>query len=244
MRTGLATVSSESAKLAVTRSRARSSKVYAVIDDKRVELQEEPEALAVIEWHEANRLFAQAGYLGYAHKDGLTVVALDYLGRELQCLILLPDKDRSVDAVAAMLKPAALARWAKLGNETRATLITLHLPRFRIEGTTFPLGSALRQLGVKSAFDEPPGSANVDRIAPRRPNDYLKFSEVFHQTFVALDEERTEAAAATAVSIALAGSRATPPPPIEVRAHRPFLFAIQHRASGACLFLGRITDPR
>ena len=104
-------------------------------------------------------------------------------------------------------------------------------------------GSALRRLGVKSAFDEPQGSANFDRIAPRQPNDYLKISEVFHQTFIALDEEGTEAAAATA-AVMMFGAMADPKKPIEVRVDRPFLFAIQHRASGACLFLGRITDPR
>jgi len=117
------------------------------------------------------------------------------------------------------------------------------LPKFRVEGHTLPLGIALRQLGLKRAFDEPAGSANFDRIAPRQPNDYLAISEVFHQTFVALDELGTEAAAATAVTMFLGGF-ATAPRPIEVRIDRPFLFAVQHRASGACLFFGRIVDPR
>ena len=58
---------------------------------------------------------------------------------------------------------------------------------------------------------------------------------------------RTNAhAGATAVVMLAAGSAAPrdEPPPVEVRADRPFLFAIQHLDSGACLFLGRVTDPR
>jgi serpin B len=82
-------------------------------------------------------------------------------------------------------------------------------------------------------------------MAPRKPNDYLCISEVIHKTWLSLDENGTEAAAATAV-IMMVGSamRPDPPPPIEVRVDRPFLFAIQHVPSGACLFLGRLTDPR
>jgi serpin B len=103
----------------------------------------------------------------------------------------------------------------------------------------------LQSLGLKTAFDDPRGSANFDRMAPRRPDDYLYIGEVFHKTFLALDEEGTEAAAATAV-VMMSGTAmpTTPPQPIVVKVDHPFLFAIQHRDSGACLFLGRVTDPR
>jgi serpin B len=53
---------------------------------------------------------------------------------------------------------------------------------------------------MKTAFDHPTGSANFDKIAPRKPDDYLAISEVFHRTFIAVDEKGTEAAAATAVT--------------------------------------------
>jgi len=95
-----------------------------------------------------------------------------------------------------------------------------------------------------TAFDEPQGSANFDRMAPRKPDEYLYISEVFHKTFLALDEKGTEAAAATAVAMMRATAILEKPKPIEVHVDHPFLFAIQHRPSGACLFLGRVTDPR
>ena len=178
----------------------------------------------------------------YEHENGLTVVGLDYIGRQLQCLILLPDQGVSPDAAAARITQQDLERWAKLGNHA-GPRVQLHLPKLKSHGRTLPLGDALRALGMTTAFDQPPHSANFDRIAPRKPDEYLYISEVFHQTFVALDEAGTEASAATAVSMWLAAGYDSNKP-IEVRVDRPFLFAIQHRPSGALLFFGRIADPR
>ena len=181
--------------------------------------------------------------LGYAHENDLTIVTIDYLGDGLQFVIALPDEGAALDAVAAKLTPVHFARWATLADQSRRE-VALYLPRFKVEGATIRLGEALRALGVRQAFDVPKGSANFDRIAPRQADDYLAISDVFHQTFIAVDEQGTEAAAATAIGMITLGMMATPPKPIEVRVDRPFLFAIQHRASGACLFLGRIADPR
>lgn len=183
-------------------------------------------------------------FRGYTAEDGLTIVTVNYLGSGLQFVVMLPAEGRSVDSIASKLTMEDFARWAKLGADVRPVSVSLYLPKFRIEGSTVPLGQALRALGVKNAFDEPQGTANFDRIAPRKPDDYLALSEVFHQTFIALDEEGTEAAAATAVTMVTLAAKAAPLRPVEVRVDRPFLFAIQHRASGACLFLGRIMDPR
>jgi serpin B len=183
------------------------------------------------------------GFLGYATESGFSVVTVDYLGGDLQFVILLPDAGRTVAELAQKITAPDFARWAGLSRQKRSS-IALFLPKFRVEGQTVPLGDTLRALGVKKAFDEPRGSANFDRMAPRRPDEYLALSNVFHQTFIALDEEGTEAAAATAAVMFALTAAAEPTKPIEVRVDRPFLFAIQHPASGACLFLGRIDDPR
>src|SRR5262249_47694671 len=97
----------------------------------------------------------RTGFLRYAREDGLLVVSLDYVGSELQFLIVLPDEGASVDAVVAKLTPAHFARWAELGKNIRPTDLTLWLPKFRLTSPTLALGPALRGLGVKSAFDEP-----------------------------------------------------------------------------------------
>ena len=184
----------------------------------------------------------RTGRVGYAAEDGMTIVTLDYLGAGLQFVIILPDQNQSADAVAARLTPTHFARWANLGQTSNQN-VALELPKFTVPGKTLKLGPALRALGVKSAFNDPRGSANFDPIAPRLPDDYLYVSDVYHQTFVALDEEGTEAAAATAIVLFTTTSAIIPPPAIPVRVDRPFLFAIQHCGTGVCLFIGLIADP-
>jgi serpin B len=117
------------------------------------------------------------------------------------------------------------------------------MPKFKIEPPLIPLGQTLQALGMKSAFDKPQGSANFERIAPRRPNDHLALTEVYHKTFLKLDEDGTEAAAATAMDFATLGLH-EPPKPVTVNVDHPFIFAVRHQPSGAILFLGHITDPR
>jgi serpin B len=177
---------------------------------------------------------------GYAQQDGYRVVTIPYSGNDIQFLILLPDAVDGLAALEAKLTPQLLTTAANPGIAD----LNLELPRFKLEPPLLRLSEALKELGMKSAFDQPEGSANFDRMAPRQPDDYLKISEVFHKTFLELDEKGTEAAAATAVMMMRVTSAVgKKPQPIEVRVDRPFLFAIQHRPSGACLFLGRVTNP-
>lgn len=181
----------------------------------------------------------QRGSFGYARREGFTIVTIPYMGGDLQFLILLPDARDGLSELEGKLTPDVLASCANPGRGN----IILHLPKFKIEPPLFRLATVLQSLGMRSAFNVPRGSANFDRMAPRKPNDYLFISEVFHKTFLDLDEKGTEAAAATAVAMMRATSLPPRNPP-EVRVDHPFLFAIQHRPSGACLFLGRVTDPR
>jgi serpin B len=178
---------------------------------------------------------------GYARREGFTVVSLPYAGNDLQLIVLLPDDINGLRALESKLSADLLASCAKLQKRD----VDLYLPKFKLEPPTITLAKQFEALGMKTAFDQPKGSANFDKIAPRTPDDYLYISQIFHKTFIAVDEKGTEAAAATAVAM-LAGTalRSPPPPPIEVKVDRPFLYAVQHVPSGVCLFLGRVTDPR
>ena len=180
-------------------------------------------------------------HFGYAKREGFTAVSVPYIGDELQFLVLVPDEVNGLSAVEAKLSAEMLAQCAKLEERD----VELHLPKFKLEPPTMALAEKLETLGMKTAFDQPRGSANFDRLAPRKPNDYLYISQVFHKTFIAVDEKGTEAAAATAVAMMAATAlRSPPPPPIQVKIDRPFVYAIQHVPSSVCLFLGRVTDPR
>jgi len=117
-----------------------------------------------------------------------------------------------------------------------------HLLKFRIDLRVLQFGREFQAPGMKTAFDIPDGTANFEGLAPGNENDYLKISEIYHWTFMDLDEDGTEAAAATAVIMAF-GAAGSFTHPEEVFVDRPFFFAIQHRKSGACLFMGRLADP-
>lgn len=178
---------------------------------------------------------------GYEKRYGFTSVTIPYSGSELQLVILLPDEADGLPTLEARLSPEMLAACSKLPTQE----VDLELPKFKIEPPTIPLAENLKKLGMQMAFDDPQGSANFDRMSPKRADKYLAISNVFHKTFIAVDEKGTEAAAATAVvMMELTARRETPKEPIHVKVDRPFMYAIQHVPSGACLFLGRVTDPR
>jgi serpin B len=182
-------------------------------------------------------------HFGYARRQGFTVVSVPYVGDDLQFVVLVPDdvNPESLPGLESKLTADVLAECARL--EPRD--IDLHLPKFKLEPPTVALAKTFQALGMKTAFDIPQGSANFDKIAPRKPNDYLYISNIFHKSFIDVDEKGTEAAAATAVVMMMATGLARPkPPPTEVKVDRPFVYAIQHVPSGVCLFLGRVTDPR
>lgn len=170
---------------------------------------------------------------GYMKFKDFTAVAIPYQGDQLQFLILLPDAANGLAELESEV--IQLSKCA----EMPAREVKLYLPKFKIEPPTLPLRDALEALGVKTAFD--PYKANFDRISDY---DTLFISAVFHKTFLSLDEKGTEAVAATGVVGAFFGAPKPPPKPIEVRVDHPFMFTIQHRASGACLFLGHMVDPR
>jgi serpin B len=172
----------------------------------------------------------------FVQRDGFVAVSLP-LDYPLQFILFLPTKRDGLAQLEKQFSPALLS--GGLQFETRD--VTLSLPKFKIEPPVLTLNTALQNLGMKTAFDIPPGSANFDRIAPN-----LAISDVFHKTFLNVDEKGVEAAAATAVTI-VATSFQPPAKPVEVTVDHPFLFAIVSQPrpdETTCLFLGHIVDPR
>src|SRR5207249_5571437 len=109
----------------------------------------------------------------YAEGNGFVALELPYSGYALRFLILLPNKVDGLTALEAKLSSDIVG--GRLNWEECE--VTLHLPKFKIEPPLLPLGKMLEGLGMKSAFNIPVGSANFDKIAPRRPDDYLYISE-------------------------------------------------------------------
>ena len=177
----------------------------------------------------------------YRYVKGAEYVAvgIPFSGHGLQFVVVVPDSVNGVTGIETKLTTEMLASCAT--TETREVI--LELPKFTIDPPTIRLRESLQTLGMKTAFDNLEGTANFEGVAPRKSNDYLAISEVFHKTYIGIAEKHVEATSAVSAG-AIPGLDSAPPKPIEVKVDRPFLFAIQHVPSGACLFLGRVTDPR
>jgi len=180
-------------------------------------------------------------FIGYARRGDLlsssyTIIALPYKCPELQFVILLPDQFSGLPALEARLTPELLTDCTNLPLREA----DLSLPKFKIEPPPLSLVEGLQTLGMKSAFIK--GIANFNRTALPRSGEPLYISGIFHQTFLQLDESGTEAAAGSGTARGTYGTDTNVP--VQVKIDRPFLFMIQHQPTGACLFLGRVTDPR
>ncbi|MGY6650586.1 serpin family protein [Amycolatopsis sp. TRM77291] len=160
--------------------------------------------------------------LGYAEGPGYQAVTLPYRGGRLAFTVIVP---AAVDA----LRGKGIA--ALLG-EIRPATVELAMPRFTVR-SALDLSAPLKEAGMPTAFE--PG-ADFSGITDEAR---LRIASVQHKTFVQVDEEGTEAAAATGVDARAVSAEL----PRTVTADRPFLFVITDTATGSPLFLGRIGDP-
>ena len=187
------------------------------------------------------RLSGTAGPDTESDAGRVQILELPYAGDTLSMLVLLPPPGTALADVVRDLTAAKLATAvAALQTQT----VAVSLPRFSLTWGTTDLGShgtaVLPDLGMKQAFI--PGQADFSGIDGRTVGRHLHVGGVFHKAFVEVQEEGTEAAAATAGRM-VGGSSATPSPPVSFRADRPFLFVIRERASGMILFAGRLESP-
>jgi serpin B len=167
----------------------------------------------------------------YAIGDGYKAIELPYQSGDMSMLIFLPDEG-DFQAFEDELTPAVLDR--TLAEMTYGP-VHLGLPRFTYE-SSFSLKDALESLGMADAFD--PDRADFSGMDGARD---LYISDVLHKAFVAVDEEGTEAAAATAVIMGVTSAPAGEP--ITFTVDRPFIYLIRDGETGSILFLGRVLDP-
>jgi serpin B len=181
-------------------------------------------------------LMYQETHLGYAEQETFQVLELPYAGRDLSMVVLLPKK---IDGLPDLEKAITLDKPASLVANLRVREVSAFLPKFKLE-TSFGLSATLEAMGMKQAFS--PKLADFSGISSASSVEGLYISAVLHKAYVDVNEEGTEAAAATGVVMrALA---APPREPIPVfRADHPFLFLIRDTKAGSILFMGRLTNP-
>jgi serpin B len=179
-------------------------------------------------------LMRQENGFKYLAADDLQLLELPYGGGSLSMVVLLPQKVDGLSQLEAKLSAGNLQKW--LGS-AKSEQVMVFLPKFKTTAT-FDLTGTLKSMGMASAFN--PGSADFSGMTGSKD---LYVSSVIHKAFVDVNEEGTEAAAATAIIMAPTAVVVKPKAPPVFRADHPFVFLIRDNRNGAILFLGRITDP-
>ncbi len=169
--------------------------------------------------------------LPYFSNKEMAMVALPYQGDELELVVILPNKNSELAPVLANLNSATFetSLAAMVPRE-----VDVWLPKLNLE-EAINLNQALKKLGLQKVFQKE--HADFSRMSPKTG---LFVSSVVHQSYLMVDEQGTEAAASTGITI---GVTSMPAPPTMFVADHPFLFTIVHKDSGAILFMGRFEQP-
>jgi serpin B len=167
-------------------------------------------------------------------EDGsLQAVEMPYSGNRLSMVVLLPRRIEGCSSLEARLTPSLLAHALAQMKEQK---VEIFLPKFKQE-SAFDLNGPLAKLGMPDAFGTSADFSGMDGTRQ------LYISGIFHKAWVEVNEQGTEAAAATATTMrALSIARPMAPPPV-FRADHPFLFLIRDMREGSILFLGRLARP-
>jgi serpin B len=184
---------------------------------------------------------------GYRYADEGTFQALEipykggpFPGGELSMIVLLPREADGLGALEAQLTAENAKTWIAALQPARKVIVTM--PRFKMT-QEFQLEEPLTALGMGVAFDK--GKADFSGMTETKGKTGPGFviSAVIHKAYVDVNEEGTEAAAATAVVMVGAMASMRPPPTPVFRADHPFVFLIRDNKSGGILFMGRVEKP-
>ena len=158
--------------------------------------------------------------------EGVRVLALPYVGNELQMVFVLPNEEIGLKSLEDKLNIDLWNQW--MTTLQKSNVQSISVPKIKLE-TEYNLNKTLANQGMPDAFVD--GQANFSGMTKA---ERLHISRVVHKAFVEINEDGTEASAASAV--VMKGRGAITP----FIVNRPFLFVIRHRESGAILFLGRV----
>ncbi len=174
----------------------------------------------------------QSGDYSYLENQDFQAIRLPYGNKRYAMYVFLPRKAAELPDFIRSLDETHWTQWTSQFARRSGQIV---IPKFE---TTYSkqLNDTLKEMGMRLAFDV--GRADFSRIHP-----YLFISDVEHKTWVKVDEEGTEAAAATSIGISVAAVRAGPIPAFVMIVNHPFFFAITEEQSGALLFAGVVMDP-
>ncbi len=179
-------------------------------------------------------LMRQTGEFPYVEGEAFQALELPYAGGRFGMVICLPKRVDGLGALEGSLTAESLAGWLP---RLRRRKVRLVLPKFQM-ASDFELGHTLAAMGMARAFSD-----RADFSGMNDGKEELRLSAVIHKAFIEVDEEGTEAAAASGLAGSAITSAPAPEPVPVFRADHPFLFFIRDRRSDTVHFLGRLAHP-
>ena len=175
----------------------------------------------------------QSGSFRFTSGDELSALEMTYAHNAFSMIVLLPDQADGLPALEQSLSADKLGRWLSAVDAARPREVRVSFPKFKLTREV-DLTKVLPGMGMPLAF-----SSQADYSGMNDGKESLTIGGAFHKAFVDVNEEGTEAAAATAIGI-----RATAMIRSEsFTADHPFLFIIRDNRSGSILFMGRVANP-
>jgi serine protease inhibitor len=178
-------------------------------------------------------MMSQSSKYQYFENDTFQAISLPYGKGRMSFYVFLPKKNTNLDAFQQQL---SVENWQQWMSQFRRRDGSIQLPRFKFD-YDIQLNNALKALGMEPAFNA--AKANFSSMT----SEPVKIDEVKHKTFVEVNEEGTEAAAATSVGI-VATSIRIPEEPFQMVVDRPFFCAIRDNQTGTILFMGSVREPK
>jgi serpin B len=179
-------------------------------------------------------LMSQSGRFRYYENEKFQAVSLPYGAGRMGLYVFLPSKNSNLGELVASLNAEKWEQWMPQFRSTPGDIV---LPRFKLEYEVV-LNQALKALGMSAAFD--PQNANFSAMYAKTSSANVFIGEVKHKTFVEVNEEGTEAAAATSGGMHLTSFQ----PPFKMVIDRPFFCAIVDNTTKTILFMGSIVEPK
>ncbi|KAL1784101.1 serpin B9 [Sigmodon hispidus] len=170
--------------------------------------------------------------LAYVDEVQAQVLEMPYEGLELSLVVLLPDDGVELSKVENNLTFEKLTAWTK-SDFMKNIDVEVFLPKFKLQ-EDYDMESVLQRMGMVDVFQG--GKADLSGMSPDRE---LGLSKCVHKSVVEINEEGTEAAAATSAIIEFCCASVVP----TFCADHPFLFFIRHNETNTLLFCGRFSSP-
>jgi serpin B len=179
----------------------------------------------------------QMGHFHLLKADGMSAVEMPYGHGQLSMIVVLPDEVDGLGAIEKSLTAEKLNSWISRLQGQRAEGVMVSFPKFKMT-RELTLGQILGSMGMTQVFGD---GADFSGMVATDSHERIILSEAFHKAYVDVNEEGTEAAAATGLVMRATAMHAVTG---TFNADHPFMFVIRDNLSSTILFMGRVVNPQ